>query len=239
LFYGSLPQAVSCGRQPFSLGLFPLAFSPWPFPLGLFPLIPIACPGISMKVSHLLLAGLLIAAAWFGARYYLQKQADIDKKDQESERVSQGFLKTKKEFNDKLEDIKQRREEVVNQIARLEERLKASANKLRELGVSTPDELDKNDAAKLEYGNATRLMNDVRKYRVDIETFDRAIVRIEAALADIDRQELMDNAGITEEQSRQLETIVRDVDDRLLKPASPVEELKTEEILNEILGKKE
>lgn len=192
-----------------------------------------------MKVSHLLLAGLLIAVAWFGARYYLQKQADIDKKDQESERVSQGFLKTKKEFKDKLEDIKQRREEVVNQIARLEERLKASANKLRELGVSTPDELDKNDAAKLEYGNATRLMNDVRKYRGDIETFDRAIVRIEAALADIDRQELMNNAGITEEQSRQLETIVRDVDDRLLKPASPVEELKTQEILNEILGKKE
>ncbi len=191
-----------------------------------------------MKVSHIILAGLLIAVAWFGARYYLDNQANIEQAKQESERVKNGFLKTKKEFNDKLEDIKQRKEEVVNQIGRLEERLKASGDKLRELGVSKPDDLEKNDAARLEYGNATRLMNDVRKYRSDIEIYDKAILRIEAALADIDRQELMNNAGISEEQARQLETIVRDVDDRLLKPPSPVEELKTQEILDELLGAK-
>jgi hypothetical protein len=79
-------------------------------------------------------------------------------------------------------------------------------------------------------------MADVEKFKTDVTVYDDAIFRIEAALADLDRQELNKNAGISEKQSLQLNTIIRDIDDRLIRQESALEQLETQSILDDILG---
>ena len=151
--------------------------------------------------------------------------------------VKEGFLTTRKDFNDKLEDIKQRREEIVIQIGRLDEKKKAAAEKLRGMGVATAGDLEKNDLAQLEFANIKRLMADVDKFKNDLVVYDSAIGRIEVALADLERKELLNNAGINDEQSKQLNTIIHDIDDRLKDKSSPLEQLQNQESLDDLFGK--
>ncbi len=190
-----------------------------------------------MKLFQLVIAAFLIVAVVVGVKTWINYQSVIRQANDDQKRVDEGFLTTRKDFNDKLEDIKQRREEVVTQIGRLDDRKKTAAEKLRGMGVSTAADLENNDLAKLEFANIKRLMADVDKFKKDREVYDSAIGRIEAALADRDRQELLNNAGISEAQSKQLNTIIHDIDDRLIDKDSPLEQLKTQDILDDLLGK--
>lgn len=189
-----------------------------------------------MTFLKLLVSLLLIVAVAVGVTVYLKSSARKEDETAARERAEKGFLTTRQQLNDKLEDIRQRREEVVVQIGRLDERKQEAAGKLKEMGVSNANDLENNARAKLEFANVKRVMADVEKFKEDLTVYDDAIVRIEAALDDLDRQEYQRNAGINEQQSRQLETIVRDLDDRLLRKESALEELRTQEVLDEILS---
>ncbi len=185
------------------------------------------------------LFGTLLLLAAIGIGYWVYRDYSSRARDEtlQQEQVQKGFLSTRKDYNDKLEDIKQRREEIVVQIDRLDERKQAAGQKLKDAGIATADDLANNTQAQLQFSNLKRLMADVEKFRNDLLVYDQAIGRIEAALADLDRQELKNNAGISDQQARQLDTIIKDIDDRLIEPESPLEQLETQEILDDILGK--
>lgn len=190
-----------------------------------------------MKLIQLVIVVLVLAAVFTGVKSWLDSRAGRKLENANQQLVEEGFLTTRKDFNDKLEDIKQRREEVVTQISRLDERKQAAAEKLKGMGVATAGDLEKNDLAQLEFANIKRLMADVDKYKKDLLVYDSAIGRIEAALADLERKELLNNAGISDEQSKQLNTIIRDIDDRLIDKSSPLEQLQNQEILDNLFGK--
>jgi cell division protein FtsB len=192
-----------------------------------------------MKLFQLIFVVLIFAVVGFGVKTWLDRQAVTQQENANEKLVKEkeGFLTTRKDFNDKLEDIKQRREEVVTQIGRLDERKKAAAEKLKGMGVATAGDLEKNDLAQLEFANIKRLIADVEKFKKDLVVYDSAIGRIEVALADLDRQELLKNAGISDEQAKQLNTIIHDIDDRLMDKDSPLEQLQNQDILDDLFGK--
>lgn len=192
-----------------------------------------------MKLAQLLIAVFVIAAVVVGAKMAFDRFATDDPGVNETTDEEKGFLMTRRELNDKLEDIRQRREEIARQIDRLDERKQQAAEKLRGLGIETADDLESSDEAKLVYSGIKRTLNDIEQFRKDLDKYDAAIIRIEAGLADLDRQQLKDNAGINEEQAVVLDTIIKDLDDRLIDEPDPVDELNTQEILDDLLDKDE
>lgn len=177
----------------------------------------------------LLAAFAIVGYTFYASNVNIEREAIKQAKER-------GFLKTKNDFQDKLEELKRKRDLAKLQISRLDQRKQAAADRLKKMGIKTADDLEANDEAKLEYAGIKSLMEDAEKLGKDVDIYDDAILRIEAALRDIDRQQVMSNAGIDDDQLRQLRTIISDVDDRLTEKPSAIESLETQNILDDILG---
>lgn len=175
---------------------------------------------------------LIVAAAW----WFMNETAINDKDAERQSEVDQGFLTTRKDFNDKKEEFKRRKNDLQVQIERFELRKKKTSKELKEMGVKTAADLESNDAARRKYDAVRQDIADIEKLNGDIKMYDDAISAIESGLRELDRQELLENVGVNDETYRQLRTIVKDLDDRLKKPESALDKLETQGILDDILG---
>ena len=157
----------------------------------------------------------------------------------ESERqakVEEGFLTTRKDFNDKKEDFKRRKNDLLVQIERFEIRKKKASQELKDMGIKTAADLDGNDDARRKFNSIRQDQADIAKLNEDIVLFDEAISAIESGLRELERKDLLENVGVNDATYGQLRTIVKDLDDRLSKPESALDKLETQSILDDILG---
>ena len=138
-----------------------------------------------------------------------------------------------------MEDFKRRKNDVLVQVERFELRMKKSSEELKEMGIKTAADLENNDVARRKYDAASQDMKDIKKLNEDVKMYDDAISAIESGLRELDRQALLENVGVNDETYRQLRTIVKDLDDRLKKPDSALDEFETQNTLDEILGTEE
>lgn len=183
-------------------------------------------------LSLLLLTGVIVGlAGWF-----MLSNQEAQRQEAEQERVEQGFLQTRQELNDKLEEYKRRRSMVEDKIVQLEGLQAEATAALRASGVKTAEELEQDSEAKRKFNAVRQYMQDVQKLQGDILLFDDAIGAIENGLAELDRKLILEEIGVNDDKYRQLRTVVRDIDSRLQKPESPLEQLETQKNLDAILG---
>lgn len=183
-------------------------------------------------LSLLLLTGVIVGlAGWF-----MLSNQEAQRQEAEQERVEQGFLETRQELNDKLEEYKRRRSIVQDKIVQLEGLQAQATAALRASGVKTAEELEQDSEAKRKFNAVRQYMQDVQKLQGDILLFDDAIGAIENGLAELDRKLILEEIGVNDDTYRQLRTVVRDIDSRLQKPESPLEQLETQKNLDAILG---
>lgn len=183
-------------------------------------------------LSLLLLTGVIVGlAGWF-----MLSNQEAQRQKAEQERVEQGFLETRQELNDKLEEYKRRRSMVQDKIVQLEGLQAEATAALRASGVKTAEELEQDSEAKRKFNAVRQYMQDVQKLQGDILLFDDAIGAIENGLAELDRKLILEEVGVNDDTYRQLRTVVRDIDSRLQKPESPLEQLETQKNLDAILG---
>lgn len=183
-------------------------------------------------VALLLCTLVIVGTAWYMSRQ-AEKQQQLA---EDKERVESGFLETRQELNDKMEEYQRRKTEVQDNIVRFEKLKKDTTEELRQSGVKTAEDLDNNPDAKRKYQSIRRYMQDIEKLNGDIKLFDDAISAIESGLRELDRKILLEEVGVNDEAYRQLRTVVKEIDDRLAKPESALEELETQQMLDEILG---
>ncbi len=189
-----------------------------------------------MNAAKLILGLCFVAGLCIAAVLFLTVSQDSAGKAKQQAKA-QGFLTTQQDFQDKLEELKRQRDRAKLQRSRLDQRKQDAAQRLRNLGVKTPADIEANAEAKLAYHEIKDIIQSNDKLAADIEVYDDAIIRIEAALRELDRKRLMENAGISEDQFRQLRTIVNDVDDRLTSQSSSIDSLEVQSILDDVLGK--
>ncbi len=189
-----------------------------------------------MNAAKLILGLCFVAGLCIAAVLFLTVSQDSAGKAKQQAKA-QGFLTTQQDFQDKLEELKRQRDRAKLQRSRLDERKQDAAQRLRNLGVKTPADIEANAEAKLAYHEIKDIIQSNDKLAADIAVYDDAIIRIEAALRELDRKRLMENAGISEDQFRQLRTIVNDVDDRLTSQSSSIDSLEVQSILDDVLGK--
>ncbi len=189
-----------------------------------------------MNAAKLILSLCFVAGLCIAAVLFLTVSQDSAGKAKQQAKA-QGFLTTQQDFQDKLEELKRQRDRAKLQRSRLDQRKQDAAQRLRNLGVKTPADIEANAEAKLAYHEIKDIIQSNDKQAADIEVYDDAIIRIEAALRELDRKRLMENAGISEDQFRQLRTIVNDVDDRLTSQSSSIDSLEVQSILDDVLGK--
>lgn len=170
------------------------------------------------------------------AGWYLLSNEESQRQESEQERVEQGFLETRQELNDKLEEYKRRRSMVEDKIVQLEELQAEATAALRASGVKTAEELEQNSDAKRKFNSVRQYAKDIQKLKGDTLLFDDAIGAIENGLAELDRQLILEEIGVSDDTYRQLRTVVKDIDSRLEKPQSPLEQLETQKNLDAILG---
>ncbi len=189
-----------------------------------------------MNAAKLILSLCFVAGLCIAAVLFLTVSQDSAGKAKQQAKA-QGFLTTQQDFQDKLEELKRQRDRAKLQRSRLDQRKQDAAQRLRNLGVKTPADIEANAEAKLAYHEIKDIIQSNDKLAADIAVYDDAIIRIEAALRELDRKRLMENAGISEDQFRQLRTIVNDVDDRLTSQSSSIDSLEVQSILDDVLGK--
>ncbi len=175
---------------------------------------------------------LTVAAAW----WYMNETAVNEAESERQAKVEEGFLTTRKDFNDKMEDFKRRKNELLVQIERFEIRKKKASQQLKEMGIKTAADLDGNDDARRKFNSIRQDQADIAKLNEDIVLFDEAISAIESGLRELERKDLLENVGVNDATYGQLRTIVKDLDDRLSKPESALDKLETQSILDDILG---
>ena len=107
---------------------------------------------------------------------------------------------------------------------------------LRELGVTTAEQLEQSPDAKRKYRSIRQYMEDIQKLSGDVVLFNDAISAIENGLEELDRKLLLEEVGVDDITYRQLRTVVKDIDSRLDKPESTLEKLETQKTLDAILG---
>lgn len=189
---------------------------------------------IKAFVALLMITMIIIGVAWF---YMNQALEDgLASSEQEQRRVEQGFLKTRQELNDKLEEYKRRKSTVEEKIIQFESLKQDATEDLRELGVTTAEQLDQNPDAKRKYRSIRQYMEDIQKLSGDVVLFNDAISAIENGLEELDRKLLLEEVGVDDITYRQLRTVVKDFDSRLDKPESTLEKLETQKTLDAILG---
>ena len=189
---------------------------------------------IKAFVALLMITMIIIGIAWF-----LMNQASEDglaSSEQEQRRVEQGFLETRQELNDKLEEYKRRKSTVEEKIIQFDSLKQEATEDLRELGVATAEQLEQNPDAKRKYRSIRQYMQDIQKLRGDVVLFNDAISAIENGLEELDRKLLLEEVGVDDITYRQLRTVVKDIDSRLDKPESTLEKLETQKTLDAILG---
>lgn len=189
---------------------------------------------IKAFVALLMITMIIIGVAW-----YFMKQASEDglaSSAQEQRRVEQGFLETRQELNDKLEEYKRRKSTVEEKIIQFDSLKQKATKDLRELGVTTAEQLEQNPDAKRKYRSIRQYMEDIQKLSGDVVLFNDAISAIENGLAELDRKLLLEEVGVDDITYRQLRTVVKDIDSRLDKPESTLEKLETQKTLDAILG---
>lgn len=175
---------------------------------------------------------LTVAAAW----WYMNETAVNEAESERQAKVEEGFLTTRNDFNDKMEDFKRRKNELLVQIERFEIRKKKASQQLKEMGIKTAADLDGNDDARRKFNSIRQDQADIAKLNEDIVLFDEAISAIESGLRELERKDLLENVGVNDATYGQLRTIVKDLDDRLSKPESALDKLETQSILDDILG---
>ena len=189
-----------------------------------------------LRAFFLLLMATLVIV---GAAWYLSDRAENQKlAAAEKERVEQGFLNTRLELNDKLEEYKRRKSDVQQQIQRIDRMQQETTAELRETGVKTAEDLEQNADAKRKFQSVRQYIQDIEKLNGDVILFDDAISAIESGLRELERQQMLENVGVDSKTYEQLRTVVKDIDARLSRPESAVEELQTQETLDAILGDK-
>ena len=189
---------------------------------------------IKAFVALLMINMIIIGVAW-----YLMYQASEDglaSSAQEQRRVEQGFLETRQELNDKLEEYKRRKSTVEEKIIQFDSLKQKATEDLRELGVTTAEQLEQNPDAKRKYSSIRQYMEDIQKLSGDVVLFNDAISAIENGLEELDRKLLLEEVGVDDVTYRQLRTVVKDIDSRLNKPESTLEKLETQKTLDAILG---
>lgn len=189
---------------------------------------------IKAFVALLMITMIIIGVAW-----YFMKQASEDglaSSAQEQRRVEQGFLETRQELNDKLEEYKRRKSTVEEKIIQFDSLKQKATKDLRELGVTTAEQLEQNPDAKRKYRSIRQYMEDIQKLSGDVVLFNDAISAIENGLEELDRKLLLEEVGVDDITYRQLRTVVKDIDSRLDKPESTLEKLETQKTLDAILG---
>ena len=182
---------------------------------------------------------LMITMISIGGAWYFMNQASEDglaSSAQEQRRVEQGFLETRQELNDKLEEYKRRKSTVEEKIIQFDSLKQKATEDLRELGVTTAEQLEQNPDAKRKYRSIRQYMEDIQKLSGDVVLFNDAISAIENGLEELDRKLLLEEVGVDDITYRQLRTVVKDIDSRLDKPESTLEKLETQKTLDAILG---
>ncbi len=158
----------------------------------------------------------------------------------DSENQDDGLLKTSGQFKDKLAEIKIKRDRAETQIERLSNRQKEALKKLRDKGISKSSDIQSDDReSRLLLAELEDLVEKVDKLKKDIVIYDDAIVSIEAILRDFDRDLVMSDSGINEEQLKQLRTIVYQVEDELESEKSLVDELTSDDLVADLLSELE
>ncbi|MDG2012307.1 MAG: hypothetical protein P8J33_02305 [Pirellulaceae bacterium] len=188
---------------------------------------------IKAFVALLMVTMIIIGFAWF---YMKQAEENNMSLEQEQRRVEQGFLETRLELNDKLEEYKRRKSTVEEKIIQFESLQQEATNELRGMGVTTAEQLEQDPDAKRKYRSIRQYMEDIQKLSADVVLFNDAISAIENGLEELDRKLLLEEVGVDDSTYRQLRTVVKDIDSRLAKPESTLEKLETQKTLDSILG---
>ncbi len=176
---------------------------------------------------------LIVGAAWM----FMNGTAAINQEEREAqERVDEGFLVSRREFNDKKEEFQRRRADLEVQIERLERLKKTASDDFKKSGVKTAEDLENNSDAKRKYQTILQYGADIEKLKGDIVLFDDTISAIESGLRDLDRKMLLKEVGVNDETYQQLRTIVKDIDSKLAKPETALDQLETQANLDAILG---
>ena len=126
-----------------------------------------------------------VAAAW----WYMNETAVNEAESERQDKVEEGFLTTRKDFNDKMEDFKRRKNELLVQIERFEIRKKKASQQLKEMGIKTAADLDGNDDARRKFNSIRQDQADIAKLNEDIVLFDEAISAIESGLRELERKD--------------------------------------------------
>ncbi len=188
---------------------------------------------IKAFVALLMVTMIIIGFAWF---YMKQAEENNMSLEQEQRRVEQGFLETRQELNDKLEEYKRRKSTVEEKIIQFESLQQEATNELRGMGVTTAEQLEQDPDAKRKYRSIRQYIEDIQKLSADVVLFNDAISAIENGLEELDRKLLLEEVGVDDSTYRQLRTVVKDIDSRLAKPESTLEKLETQKTLDSILG---
>ena len=141
----------------------------------------------------------IVGAAWF----FMQQAEEQQKADADQTRVDQGFLETRQELNDKMEEYKRRKSDVQENISRFERLKDEATEELRKSGAKTAEDLDKNSDAKRIYQSILTYRSDIEKLKGDIKLFDDAISAIESGVRELVRKLLLEEVGVDEETYRQ------------------------------------
>ena len=189
---------------------------------------------IKAFVALLMITMIIIGVAW----YFMNQASEngLASSAQEQRRVEQGFLETRQELNDKLEEYKRRKSTVEEKIIQFDSLKQKATEDLRELGVTTAEQLEQSPDAKRKYRSIRQYMEDIQKLSGDVVLFNDAISAIENGLEELDRKLLLEEVGVDDITYRQLRTVVKDIDSRLDKPESTLEKLETQKTLDAILG---
>jgi DNA-binding transcriptional regulator YiaG len=149
-----------------------------------------------------------------------------------------GFYRTPKELKDALSRLKIKRDGIQQVIDHLDRRKTETVAGLKEMGVASSADYQRDDKVKLSVKLLQSLVTQINRLEADIVRYDQAIIRIEASLKDLEIKQLSEGVGLSDDDFIKLSTTIHDLDDQMgLDSSNLLDELSMKQLLDEELKK--
>lgn len=149
----------------------------------------------------------------------------------------EGPMMTEADFREKLTEIKMRRGQAENAIERLQRRQDANVAYLKEKGVRKVADAKDDPDLKMALFNLKNCKADMDKLKGELSSYDEAISRLDGMVRKLEREQISESAGLTEDQQVELRSIVLNLDDQLnLNENDIFEDAEIDDMLDDALG---
>lgn len=190
-----------------------------------------------MKSFNSALMILLFAAVVSGVYLYSTGDLKLFDRSKPGDVAGEGdFLKTEKQFRDKLAELRINHDKLLRRKKLMEERKAETVAFLKDKGISSESDLSDKEV-RYAINNLKVAVADLEVVEKNAQKYTDTIASVEAMLTNMEHRAIADEVAISDEEKIQMSALIKQLDDHLLGDEPDVlEDAKLRELLGSELG---